>query len=183
MCCDGSLSPSCTCGYYQPEYVAPPPIQAPQMTANFSYEPNTDGTFDVRMGWNHVENTGFSVTLNKNAGQDPGPLVDTHNEYYVFKSIRPGVYYANMKVGIDNYWSDNITYWKIVVPTWYPPKPALKPANNNTNKVNVSPVDEIDNYNGGVSFEMIAFIGLIIYAIVGWFFQKIRDYKSTHSKH
>ena len=147
-CCDGTLSPSCTCGYvtHTPTY-APQIPKAPSINATFTYTPNNDGeTFNVKMTWDKIENTGFSIALQNAAGGDPGPLTDTMNNYWTFKKVYTGTYYANMKVGINGYWS-NVTYWKVVVPKWYKPIQTVK---NNQNKKSYIPPSTMNTKSSNI---------------------------------
>lgn len=129
VCNDGTYSPSCGCGYLPPIVDPfPPTPQAPIINAGFTYEANANQTYNVTMKWNHVDNTGFSLALHNIAGGDPGPLTDTTNDYFTFYNVSPGVYYVDMKVGINGIWS-NVTYWKIEVPNWRAPTPTPTPTN------------------------------------------------------
>lgn len=102
LCCDGTLSPSCTCGYIPSYYYNPQPPKAPDVTASFTYKPNNDGnTFDVFMDWSDVTSTGYSIALQQFAGGNPGPLTDTYSSEWTFHDIYPGIYYANMKVSVN----------------------------------------------------------------------------------
>ncbi len=183
LCCDGTLSPSCTCGYYAP---APAPVyynpqpKAPNITANFSYTPNSDGkTFNILMNWDNVAgNTGYSIALQKVAGGDPGPVTDTMTNRWTFTNIYPGTYYANLKVGISNVWS-NVVYWKVEVPKWYaPPTPApvIKAAINNQ----TPPIKEYKGWGIEV-YAIILFFGLCALLAIFKLAQDFIKYANSHS--
>lgn len=115
VCNDGTYSP--TCGCYRP---LPPTPKFPEMTANWNFSVNTNGTYDVKVALNDSNPTRYSVVLSKILGGDPGPLVDYTSPSFVFKNVYPGTWYMNVKKDINNTWS-TVAYWTIIVPEWVSP--------------------------------------------------------------
>ena len=125
LCCDGSLSPSCTC--YSPPPIRPTPILFPTNTnATWSFSPNSNGTFNVTIKLDDSPSTQYSAVLNKCKGCDPGPNSDFFANSFYYQNIKPGTWYLNVKKEIGGYWS-NAVYWTVPVPTWYSPSPTPIP--------------------------------------------------------
>lgn len=169
-CCDGTpLSSTCApyypeCyggGYYPPVYVPQTP-QAPKINASFSFDPNPDGeTYTVHTSWTNVTNTGFSLSLHKNPGGDPGPLTDTMTNSFTFYNVEPGTWYMDMKVGINHVWS-NVIYWEVDVPPWTAPLPTTTPTPTFT---------QTEQPNSG----WIAILLIMGIPLAGWLISKITN--------
>ncbi len=177
VCSDGSYSPSCGC-YYSPAVYIPPTPRAPAIQASFTYNPNPDGkTFNVVMSWNNVTNTGFSVALHKLAGGNPGPLVDTYTNSWVFYNVLPGKYYADMKVGINYVWS-NIVYWEVNVPKWYSPAPQKTVTSTNETITKTTPISSaVSSAILPILIGLTIVVGVVfaIYKGLVWFIQYVRN--------
>gem|GEM_PF-6804240 len=88
--------------------LASPVLARPQVT--FSYKPGT-----VYMYWESFPNTGFSLALNDYEFSDPDSLVNTYNNFYVFRNVAPGRHYVHLKYGKGEYWSEP-EHWEINLP-------------------------------------------------------------------
>lgn len=158
--------------YYAPTYIQTP--QAPSLTADYIYKPNPDGkTFNIEFDWSDTTNTGYSITLNKYAGVDPGPSVDTNLSSWSFYNIPTGTYYANLKIGINNVWS-TVTYWKVEVPAWYPPPtpvPTTIPtATTPLENTSTPKIDWIPLVIFGIVGILVFWVGIyIFYRFIKWF--------------
>ena len=127
LCCDGTLSPSCTC--YSPP--PPPPTRVPivfpsTIQATTSWTPNADKTFDVLVTLDDPNPSQYSATLNNCKSCDPGPLSDFNGIVFVFNNVKPGTHYLNVKKEIGGYWTNNV-YYTIIIPKWYAPSPTPIP--------------------------------------------------------
>lgn len=115
---------TCNCNApVDPLYCRPPTPTNPlvNMNATYTLHPNYDQeTFDVDIELNDSNPTSYSVTLNKCAGCDPGPMVDFYTKKFSFVDVRPGRWYMNVKKEVGGYWSSTI-YWYFDFPEWYPP--------------------------------------------------------------
>ena len=90
--------------------IIPSTIQASQ---NFVYQ---NGAYKVFFDWDSIPNsTGYSISLSKYAGADPGPNTDTYESNWTFNHVPSGKWYVNLKTGVNNYWSQ-VSYWTITVP-------------------------------------------------------------------
>jgi hypothetical protein len=138
ICCDGSLSPSCTC-YTPPPSPQPTPIIIPttlQGDSTYNYN-NTTKSYDVTFNWDDWnQSNGWSVGISQYAGVDPGPNMDTISSIWTFKNVYPGKKYVNMKASVSGYWS-RITYWTINVPAI--PTPTPTPTITPTSTITLSP--------------------------------------------
>ena len=85
-----------------------PVFARPQVT--FSYKPDT-----VYVFWDSFPNNGFSLALNDYEFSRADSLVDTYNNFYVFRNVSPGKHYVHMKYGIGGFWSEP-EHWEINVP-------------------------------------------------------------------
>lgn len=174
LCCDGSLSPSCTC------YLPPPPapIFPSNINATWNWSPNNNNTFDLIVNLTDPSPTQYSAVLNKCRGCDPGPKTDFVGQYFNFYNISPGTYYLNVKKEINGYWS-NTVYWNIVVPAWYAPSPTPTPTPIIINSVNTQPPTNGSSiFTGLVLIAIGVFTIYIFYKGILWFIQyaKIHDW-------
>lgn len=164
LCCDGSLSPSCTC--YSPPAVQRQrvvPVFSSDTTATLDWSPNINGTFDVTVSLDDSSPSRYSAVLNKCRGCDPGPLVDFNSNNFYYQNIKPGTWYLNVKKEIDGYWS-NIVYWNVIVPEWYsPPTPTIRPL-----PTSVSNSTNSDNSEMGI----LSYLGLGTLGYGGYYFIK-----------
>jgi hypothetical protein len=138
----------------------------PQMNAEWDLLPNDDGqTFDIGITLKDPNPSRYSVTLNKCAGCDPGPLVDWSDNHFYFKNISQGTWYMNIRKEIGGYWS-NISYWTINVPEWYsPPAPTSVPIPTPQSFTNKHPVISVLGLYFGVIFGVgltVVLIGKVI---------------------
>ncbi len=106
---------------YQPPsviYYSPTPIAIPLNTkATYSneYDSKTN-KYSIKFDWEDIYNSGgYSVSLSKYQGSDPGPLVDTYNSVWRFNRVNAGKWYANLKSRQGNTWSQ-IVYWTVDLP-------------------------------------------------------------------
>lgn len=191
VCADGTYSPTCTCGFYNPQpvyypvyvpvYVPPPAPKAPYITASFTLEPNSNGTYNVNMTWSHVTNTGFSLALHYVPGGDPGPLTDTTNDYFTFYNINPGTYYADMKVDINGVWS-TITYWKVTVPAWVAPTSTPSPTPFVANTVSSASSDGVSNaITFLIIFACCVFAIIVIANLLKWLIQYAKHHEWVYT--
>lgn len=116
VCNDGTYSPSCTCGAPTYTYTPPAPVIPPNTNGTWQFIQNNAGEVDLHFDWDRPDGRGYSITLNKTAGANPGPLADTTKSEYTFKDITPGRWYVNVKEIMNGQWSQ-ITYWEIDVPS------------------------------------------------------------------
>ncbi len=123
LCCDGSLSPSCTCGYI---YRPPPAPAFPQIQATWTYLPQIDKTFTLSVVLNDPNPSQYSATISKCRGCDPGPLVDFSEPNFYYSPLTTGRWYLNVKKEINGYWSTPV-YWTIDIPKWIQPTPTPSP--------------------------------------------------------
>lgn len=79
-------------------------------TVTFSYGPST-----VYMYWDGFPNNGFSLALNDYALSRPDSLVDTYDNFYIFRNVSPGKHYVHLKYGKGDFWSEP-EHWEITVP-------------------------------------------------------------------
>lgn len=108
-------------GYTAPVYTPPKPRPSnpTQGTVNFSTSNEDWCTHDISMTWSGATGaTGYSVGISQSPGIDPGPIADTSNTYYTFKSIAPGKWYVNVK-SISSTWetsANQVVYWEVNLP-------------------------------------------------------------------
>lgn len=88
--------------------IASPVLARPQAT--FTYGPDR-----VYMYWESFSNTGFSLALNDYEFSRADSLVDTYDNFYVFRNVSPGKHYVHMKYGKGDFWSEP-EHWEITVP-------------------------------------------------------------------
>jgi len=136
ICCDGTLSPSCTC-YVPPSSPQPTPIIIPttlQGNSIYIYD-NSTKSYDINFNWDDWgPSTGWSVGISSYAGADPGPNMDTTSSIWTFKNVYPGRKYINMKAAVGGYWS-RVSYWTVDVP----PFPTSTPIPTNTPTPSITP--------------------------------------------
>lgn len=121
-CCDGtSLSatcapyyPSCGGGYETTNYISKRTIPT-NTSASWNYFINSEGGVDMMIDWDRPDKKLYSIVLSKYAGGDPGPNADTNESEYVFKNVKPGKWYINIKEEFDGYWSE-VAYWTADIP-------------------------------------------------------------------
>ncbi len=114
VCNDGTYSPSCGCTYIAPKPVCVYP-SLKNGKGNYTFSQNGCSQ-DVTFTWDKGTNDDFySIGISKNAGADPGPLSDTNTQRFVFKDVKPGKWYINVKPGRSCGWGD-IVYWEVDVP-------------------------------------------------------------------
>lgn len=164
LCCDGSLSPSCTC--YSPPAVQKQrvfPVFPTSTTATWNWTPNDNKTFYVTVNLDDSSPSKYSAVLSKCKGCDPGPLVDFYSNKFTFQNIKPGTWYLNVKKEIDEYWS-NTVYWTVNIPEWYsPPTPTIR----------LLPTS-VSNSNSSNNSEMgiLSYLGLGTLGYGGYYFVK-----------
>lgn len=116
VCNDGTYSPSCTCGAPTYTYTPPTPKIPASTNGTWTYIKNSSGGVDLHFDWDRPDGRGYSITLNKTAGANPGPLADTTKSKYIFRDITPGKWYINVKEMMNGQWSQ-IAYWEVDVPS------------------------------------------------------------------
>ena len=73
------------------------------------------GSGTVYVFWESFPNSGFSLSVNDYPYSKPDSLVDTYNDFYVFRNVTPGRHYVHMKYGIGKFWSEP-EHWEINLP-------------------------------------------------------------------
>lgn len=92
----------------------PTPISLNATTAN-DYNSQKD-EYSIKFDWDDMLGSlGYSVSISKYPGSNPGPLVDTNKSVYRFNHIKSGTWYLNLKSRYLNSWSQ-IMYWPIILP-------------------------------------------------------------------
>lgn len=133
VCNDGTYSPSCTCRAPTPVFLREPSIIPSNTNGTWQFIENSTGGIDLHFDWDRPDGRGYSITLNKSAGADPGPLADTTKSEYVFKNVTSGKWYINLKEMINGEWSQ-VAYWEVEIPAnvaaqavpYYSPTPMPK---------------------------------------------------------
>lgn len=124
VCCDGSYSPSCTCGGGYSTYLPPPDFPL-DMRAEISFYHNIERigkNTNVFLDLDDPEPTEYSAVISKCRGCDPGPLTDFTAPKLIFPQVKAGQWYVNVKKKINGRWS-KIVYWTVDVPAWVAPTP------------------------------------------------------------
>lgn len=91
-------------------------------SGNQNYYTSADNwcNYDVIANWDSVSDaTGYSVSLTKTAGGNPGNISDTSNTSFTFENYEAGTWYLNVKSGNRYGWSD-VVYWTITLPKMTP---------------------------------------------------------------
>ena len=123
-CADGTpLSSTCAPYYpqcYQQTPVYNPPVPTPEIlsvNASLANDYNSQTKqYSVKFDWDDVVySTGYSVSISKYPGSNPGPLIDTYKSVWRFNHITAGTWYVNLKSQHVYSWSQ-IIYWKIDLP-------------------------------------------------------------------
>jgi len=99
-------------------YLRPSPVKS----GNQSYYASADNwcNYDVIANWDSISDaTGYSVSLTKTAGGNPGNISDTSTNSYTFKNFEAGTWYLNVKTGNSYGWSD-VVYWTVTLPKMEP---------------------------------------------------------------
>lgn len=127
VCCDGTYSPSCTCNYSPPRvYNTPTPTPTPlKMNINARYNYNEDAcSYDVDVSWEkYWQHTKYSVSAVKTTSTEcinPGPLADTNEASWKFKSLSSGDYKINIKPGNAYSWDNYIYCASLSIPKILP---------------------------------------------------------------
>ena len=94
--------------------------QFPDMTANFNYSFNNNGTIDLNAVLNDPNPSEYSVLLGNYQGSDPGPDPDFYSATFTLFNVQPGVKYLNVKKKINGDWS-TVSYWTLNIPYWVQP--------------------------------------------------------------
>lgn len=87
-----------------------------------NYHVSTDNwcNYDVIANWDKVSDaTGYSVSLTKTAGGNPGNISDTSGTNFTFKNYEAGTWYLNIKAGNSHGWG-SIVYWTVILPKMTP---------------------------------------------------------------
>ncbi len=179
LCCDGTLSPSCTC-YSPPPPPRPTPVVFPEnINATWNWSPNENKTFSLSVTLNDPNPSQYSAVLSKCRGCDPGPLTDFYSNNFYYDDVKPGTWYLNVKKERGGYWT-NTVYWTINVPEWYPPSPTSVPIPTISlvNKVDTSTQsDDVTTVFGVFLFLAIGALGIYLsYKCVLWFFQYAKNH-------
>lgn len=109
-------------GYTPPivdySYLRPSSVKS----GNQNYYTSTDNwcNYDIIANWGSVvDATGYSVSLTKTPGGNPGSISDTSGTSFTFKNFEAGTWYLNIKAGNSYGWGDTV-YWKIILPKMAP---------------------------------------------------------------
>lgn len=116
VCNDGTYSPNCPCGAPTYTYTPPAPRIPASTNGTWEYIQNSNGGIDLYFDWDRPDSRGYSITLSKTAGANPGPLPDTTKSEYTFNDIKPGRWYINVKEVMNGQWSQ-VSYWEVDVPS------------------------------------------------------------------
>lgn len=116
VCRDGTYSPTCRCGAPVPVYKPPVPTIPESTKGHWELREDKDGNVNLYFDWDRPDNRGYSITLNKTAGVNPGPLADTQKSEIIFEDVSPGKWYINVKERMNGQWS-RVTYWIVEIPT------------------------------------------------------------------
>lgn len=117
VCNDGTYSPSCGCYYSAPIPVCVKPTIG--KSGNWTTAQNGCNQ-DVTFTWDKgIDDDFYSIVISKYKGGDPGPLSDTSSRSFVFKDVKPGKWYINLKPGRSCGWGDTV-YWEVDVPSVAP---------------------------------------------------------------
>lgn len=141
ICCDGTLSPSCTC--YVPDYdddiddtdfdydydiiPSPAPVRVvpdfpdENISLRISTIENPDKTYHILADWDDVggvQERDYSIGIKASAG-DPGPLPDTTKSEYTFENVKPGKYTISLKTKVGGVWSEYVYWENIEIPGDY----------------------------------------------------------------
>lgn len=98
------------------------PVPSAVKTGTQNYYTSADNwcNYDVIANWDSVPSAiGYSVSLTKTAGGNPGSVSDTAGTSFTFKNREAGTWYLNIKAGNANGWGD-IVYWTLTLPKMNP---------------------------------------------------------------
>lgn len=112
VCNDGTYSPSCTCPISTPIPTPTPLINSITASTNYDYSIKLN-KYSIKFDWQDIPySQGYSVSLTKYPGADPGPLIDTQRSVWRFNLLSSGIWYANLK-SFDGYSWSPVVYWTI----------------------------------------------------------------------
>jgi hypothetical protein len=119
--CHGGDTGGYSGGYVAPVYTPPKPRPSNPTTGtvNFSTSPQNWCNHDISFNWSGATlANGYSVSLSKTAGADPGPKADTTETSYQFKNVESGKWYINLKAlnSINGTYANQVTYWDVTLP-------------------------------------------------------------------
>jgi len=105
-------------GYTAPSvYVPPRCVSIIGASGKWTFVENASCTQDVKFSWDKgVDDVYYSLGISKTAGADPGPKSDTTSREFVFKDVKPGTWYINLKTWSLSCNASRVSYWKVVVP-------------------------------------------------------------------
>lgn len=94
----------------------PTPTQILNIKASMPNDYNSKTKeYSIKFDWGDVPSSkGYSVSISKVPGEDPGPLIDTYKSVWRFNHVKAGKWYLNLKSKNVN-WSQ-IAYWTIELP-------------------------------------------------------------------
>lgn len=108
-------------GYSAPAYTPPasptpiPAILSVQATMANDYNSITK-EFSIKFDWTDVLNSqGYSVSISKFPGSNPGPIIDTFNSVWRFNHLKTGKWYLNLKSKDSYFWSQVVS-WPVDLP-------------------------------------------------------------------
>lgn len=161
VCCDGSLSPSCTC--YSPPKPSPTPFK---VTASIGYEPDSNNTNTVLFTLNAPVGE-YSAVISKCNGCDPGPLIDFNTNIFSFTKVDPGQWYVNVKRKFaDGGWSIIYT-WTVDVPIPVQPTPTQTYVQTNS-----------ENGDAFLGLTVLSIFGIVFlvgaWKIFAWFLKLVK---------
>ena len=106
--------------FYVPTYLLSAPVNPSSGSWKYTISPSNWCNYDLKMSWDKpTSGDRFSISINKYAGVDPGPYVDTSSFSYTFKNLASGKWYVNIKTGNSERWSQ-VSYWMIDLPKLEP---------------------------------------------------------------
>lgn len=93
------------------------PTPEPEAGATWEYRLDSkNGNYALEVDWIHVPgSSGYSVSLSKVPGADPGDKITTKRSSRHYKQVSPGKWFLNLKTHKQNRWSKPI-FWEIYLP-------------------------------------------------------------------
>ncbi|MFW5704165.1 MAG: hypothetical protein ACOCXQ_04965 [Patescibacteria group bacterium] len=93
------------------------PTPKPDAGATWEYTKDPEyGYYSLEVDWIHVPgSSGYSVSLSKVPGADPGNTITTKRSSRHYKQVSPGKWFLNLKTQKQNRWSKPI-FWEIYLP-------------------------------------------------------------------
>ncbi len=98
-------------------YIATPTPSPIPVSATITNDYNSQkNEYSIKFDWENIQDSlGYSVSISKYPGSNPGPLVDTYKTVSRFNHVKAGTWYLNLKSKNLNSWSQ-VIYWSITLP-------------------------------------------------------------------